>query len=122
MACVITNDGQMIYNLNGFLDLVNKQFGIDRLDFAALMEEYTIKPQEHPELQKMYDDIIEDNKSYTDGLLGDDFYIAGDELRNAQEEIRAEIDNLRSNSRKNNTKADIAKRLENIVANMDYIL
>ena len=122
MAYVITNDGQMIYNLNGFLDLVNKQFGIDRLDFAALMEEYTIKPQEHPELQKMYDDIIEDNRGYTDGLYGDDFYIAGDELRNAQEEIRAEIDALRSNSRKNNTKADIAKRLENIVANMDYIL
>lgn len=122
MACVITNDGQMIYNLNGFLDLVNKQFGIDRLDFAALMEEYTIKPQEYPELQKMYDDIIQDNQNHTDCLYGDDFYIAGDELRNAQEEIRAEIDNLRSKSRKNNTKADIAKRLENIVANMDYIL
>lgn len=122
MAYVITNDCQTIYDLNGFLDLVNKQFGIDRFDFAALMEEYTIKPQEHPELQKMYDDIIEDNRDHTDGLYGDDFYIAGDELRNAQEEIRAEIDNLRSNSRKNNTKADIAKRLENIVANMDYIL
>lgn len=121
-VAMIDNKPEPVFDLRQLLDMIERDYGLDAQDFANLMEQYTVKPQEYPELQKMYEDIIEDNRNRTDGLHGDDFYIAGDELRNAQEEIRAEIDNLRSKSRKNNTKEDIARRLENIVSNMDYIL
>lgn len=118
----VDNKMEPVFDLRQLLDMIERDYGLEAQDFANLMEQYAINPQEYPELQKMYDDIVEDNRSRTDGLHGDDFYIAGEELQNAQEEIRAEIDNLRSKSRKNNTKEDIARRLEHIVANMDYIL
>lgn len=118
----VDNKMEPVFDLRQLLDMIERDYGLEAQDFANLMEQYAINPQEYPELQKMYDDIVEDNRSRTDGLHGDDFYIAGEELQNAQEEIRAEIDNLRSKSRKNNTKEDIACRLEHIVANMDYIL
>lgn len=119
---MVDNKPEPVFDLRQLLDMIERDYGLDVQDFANLMEQYAINPQEYPELQKMYDNIVEDNRSHTDGLHGDDFYIAGEELQNAQEEIRAEIDNLRSKSRKNNTKEDIARRLEHIVANMDYIL
>lgn len=118
----VDNKMEPVFDLRQLLDMIERDYGLDVQDFANLMEQYAVNPQEYPELQKMYDDIVEDNRNHTDGLHGDDFYIAGEELQNAQEEIRAEIDNLRSKSRKNNTKEDIACRLEHIVANMDYIL
>lgn len=121
-VAMIDNKPEPVFDLRQLLDMIERDYGLDTQDFANLMEQYTIKPQEYPELQKIYDDIIEDNRNHTDGLHGDDFYIACEEIRNTQEEIRAEIDALRSNSRKGNTKADIARRLENIVSNMDGIL
>lgn len=118
----VDNKPEPVFDLRQLLDMIERDYGLEVQDFANLMEQYATNPQEYPELQKMYDDIVEDNRNRADGLHGDDFYIAGEELQNAQEEIRAEIDNLRSKSRKNNTKEDIARRLEHIVANMDYIL
>ena len=62
-------------------------------------------------------------KSNEDGIWGDDYYRAEEELRKTQDELRDEIvASLRSKSRKGNTKEDIAKRLEAIISNMDYIL
>lgn len=122
----VGEDNKPIYNFDDFLRLIDDEFGISKFDLAELMlDTFTGNIEQYPEFSKVVDDIVKSHEEYLhsgDGLYGDAFYIAGDELRNAQEEIRAEIDNLRSNSRKNNTKADIAKRLENIVANMDYIL
>lgn len=49
--------------------------------------------------------------SCADGVIGDDYYIFIEEIDCAIQEVRDEIDNLNSSRRKDNTKADIAKRL-----------
>lgn len=58
-----------------------------------------------------------------DGLLGDAFYKYQDALRNEIEDLRNDIyKSLLSSSRKNNTKADIARRLKNIIDNLDNLI
>lgn len=122
----VGKDNKLIYNFDDFLCLIDSELGISKSDLAELMlDTFTGNTEQYPEFSRVVEDIVKSHEEYLhsgDGLYGDAFYIAGDELRNAQEEIRAEIDNLRSKSRKGNTKEDIAKRLENIVSNMDYIL
>ena len=53
-----------------------------------------------------------------DGVTGDDYYIFVEQIDNAIQEVRDEIAALRSNSRKGNTKAEIANRLEIIMDNL----
>lgn len=65
---------------------------------------------------------IEDKKTRGDGIFGDDYYEVIEAIHSECEDLKAEIDNLRSNSRKNNTKLDIARRLEAIYANLWDIL
>lgn len=123
---LVGEDNKLICNFRDFLLLINSEFGISESDLAELMlGSFTGNIQQYPEFSMVVEDIVKSHEEYLrsgDGLYGDAYYIAMEDLQNAQEEIRAEIDNLRSKSRKNNTKADIAKRLENIVSNMDYIL
>lgn len=54
-----------------------------------------------------------------EGLLGDDLSEVMTAFGNEINDLRAEIANLRSNKRKNNTKADIAERIDNIVSNLE---
>lgn len=73
---------------------------------------------------EIYDDILEDVSSGVTKLNCD--AMVGDTLYNYQWAIKSEIDDLYediynsllSNSRKNNTKADIAKRLKTYVDNL----
>lgn len=122
----VGKDNKPIYNFDDFLCLIDSELGISKSDLAELMlDTFTGNIERYPEFCKVEDDIIKSHKERLcdmDGLYGDCFYQACEELQNAQDGIRAEIDNLRSNSRKNNTKADIAKRLENIVLDMNYII
>lgn len=59
-----------------------------------------------------------EDKMPVDGLVGDDYYIAIDAIHSECQDLQSEIDALRSNRRKNNTKLDIARRLEAIYANL----
>ena len=116
-----SNNTDIILNLRDFLEIINRDYQIDTQDFVKLMLDAAENYNQYPELQDLFDNVQGMMNEHVDMLAGDNLYNAEYELRNIQEEIRAEIDALRSTSRKNNTKADIARRLENIVSNMDYI-
>ena len=116
-----SNDMDIILNLRDFLEIINRDYQIDTQDFVKLMLDAAENYPQYPELRDLFDNVQGMMNEHVDMLASDDLYNAEYELRNIQEEIRAEIDALRSTSRKNNTKADIARRLENIVSNMDYI-
>ena len=78
--------------------------------------------------EEIYDDILEDHSSGVTQLNCD--ALIGDNLSNYQWAIKSEVDDiyndiyesLLSNSRKNNTKADIAKRLKNYIDNLYDII
>lgn len=77
---------------------------------------------------EIYDDILEDVSSGVTQLNCD--ALVGDTLANYQWAIKSEVDDiyndiyesLLSNSRKGNTKADIAKRLKNYIDNLYDII
>lgn len=54
-----------------------------------------------------------------EGLLGDDLYAVMTAFNNEIGDLRDEVANLRSSKRKNNTKADIANRIEDIASNLE---
>lgn len=124
-VAIVNNKPEMVLDYHQFLDMIQRDYQLDAQDVASLIQDAVEHYNQHPELEAVCETAVEiftDNAKNSDGIFGDAFYIAEEHIQNTQEEIRAEIENLRSTSRKGNTKEDIAKRLENIVSNMDGIL
>lgn len=124
-VAIVNNKSEMVLDYHQLLDMIQRDYQLDAQDVASLIQDAVEHYNQHPELEAVCETAVEiftDNAKNSDGIFGDAFYIAEEQIQNAQEEIRAEIENLRSTSRKGNTKEDIAKRLENIVSNMDGIL
>lgn len=124
-VAMVNNKPEMVLDYHQLLDMIQRDYQLDAQDVASLIEDAIEHYNQHPELEAVCETAVEiftDNAKNSDGIFGDAFYIAEEQIQNAQEEIRAEIDALRSKSRKGNTKEDIARRLENIVSNMDGIL
>lgn len=99
------NDGEPlnIVNVNG------KDYWIDRpCDFYEMLSDIGISEVDaNSYLSREYREELEN----VDGVTGDDYYIFIEQIDNAIQEVRDEIDNLNSTRRKDNTKADIARRL-----------
>lgn len=124
-VAMVNNKSEMVLDYRQFLNMIQRDYQLDAQDVASLIEDAVEHYKQHPELETVFEtaaEIFTDNAKNSDGIFGDAFYIAEEQIQNAQEEIQAEIENLRSTRRKGNTKEDIAKRLENIVSNMDGIL
>lgn len=124
-VAMVNNKSEMVLDYHQFLNMIQQDYQLDAQDVASLIEDAVEHYKQHPELETVFEtaaEIFTDNAKNSDGIFGDAFYIAEEQIQNAQEEIQAEIENLRSTRRKGNTKEDIAKRLENIVSNMDGIL
>ena len=106
------NDGEPlnIVNVNG------KDYWIDRpCDFYEMLSDIGIDEADaNSYLSREYREELE----HVDGVTGDDYYIFVEQIDNAIQEVRDEIAALRSNSRKGNTKAEIARRLEIIMDNL----
>lgn len=106
------NDGEPlnIVNVNG------KDYWIDRpCDFYEMLSDIGINEADaNSYLSREYREELEN----VDGVTGDDYYIFVEQIDNAYQEVRDEIAALRSNSRKGNTKAEIARRLEIIMDNL----
>ena len=130
---ICCNNGAVITNGNDFLEQVQKTLGITMDDFVnginMLIEEHGFASRtsglEDPVAHMFYDIYDDGSEYYTssqDGIYGDDFCIAGEALRDAQEEIRQVANCLMERSRKGNTRADLAVQLNNIASNMDGIL
>ena len=126
VIAVRNNKPEAIMDYDQFREMVERDYQLDKLDLASLIEDAILHYTQYPELTPCLDEIVEqldeDEIKSHDGIYGDDYYRAAEEIREAQEEIRNEIEALQSNSRKGNTKADIARRLDVIVSNMNYIL
>lgn len=118
----VDNKCEVVLDFRQLLEMIERDYQLDAMDVANLVSDAIRKYDEYPEFESCFEQAETIKYNTQDGIWGDAYCIAGEEIQNAQEEIRAEIDNLRSSSRKNNTKADIARRLENIVSNMDGIL
>lgn len=125
-VAVVNNKSDVVFDFRQLLEMIQRDYQLDTQDVVSLLNDAAKNYTQYPELEPIFDTLSETKNNiiqqYNDGIWGDAWLIAQEEIQNAQEEIRAEIDNLRSKSRKNNTKEDIARRLENIVSNMDGIL
>lgn len=124
-VAMVNNKPEMVLDYHQLLDMIQRDYQLDAQDVASLIEDAIEHYNQHPELEAVCETAVEiftPNAKNSDGIFGDAFYIAEEQIQNAQEEIRAEIDALHSKSRKGNTKEDIARRLENIVSNMNGIL
>lgn len=125
-VAVVNNKSDVVFDFRQLLEMIQRDYQLDTQDVVSLLNDAAKNYNQYPELEPIFDTLSETKNSiiqqYNDGIWGDSWLIAQEEIQNAQEEICAEIDNLRSKSRKNNTKEDIARRLENIVSNMDGIL
>lgn len=124
-VAMVNNKPETVLGYHQLLDMIQRDYQLDAQDVASLIQDAIEHYNQHPELEAVCETAVEiftDNAKNSDGIFGDAFYTACEEIQNAQEEIRAEIDALRSKSRKGNTKDDIARRLENIVSNMNGIL
>lgn len=131
---IVGKDGKVITDGREFIEYIEDGCGFDADDviegIIMLMIEHGFdSPESHrsDRFARMFYDIAESRndeyKDNSDGIYGDAYYQAEEELQNIQSELRNEIvASLRSKSRKGNTKEDIARRLENIISNMDYIL
>lgn len=126
VIAVRNNKPEAIMDYDQFCEMVERDYQLDKQDLASLIEDAILHYTQYPELISCLDTIIEqfdeDEIKSHDGIYGDDYYRAVEEIQEAQEEIRNEIEALQSNSRKGNTKADIARRLDTIVSNMNHIL
>lgn len=131
---IVGKDGKVIADGREFIEYIEDGCGFDADDVVEgiimlMIERGFDSPESHSSdrFARMFYDIAESRKDYykdhSDGIYGDAYYQAEEELQNIQSELRNEIvASLRSKSRKGNTKEDIARRLENIISNMDYIL
>lgn len=106
------NDGEPlnIVSVNG------KDYWIDRpCDFYEMLSDIGINEADaNSYLSREYREELEN----VDGVTGDDYYIFVEQIDNAIQEVRDEIEALKSNKRKGNTKAEIARRLEIIMDNL----
>lgn len=128
IAIAVSNGGtKPVLDLNEFLDMVARDYQLDASDVANLITEASTNPNRFPAeirncFENVADNVTANDRNNSDGVWGDDYYVAKEQIENAQEEIRDEIDALRSSKRKGNTKEDIARRLDCIVSNMNGIL
>lgn len=109
-----------------------KQFAHDVTTFHEYLEslgfDITMEQLKNMFYEEIYDDILEDLSSGVTQLNCD--ALVGDALANYQWAIKSEVDDisndiyesLLSNSRKGNTKADIARRLKNYIDNLYDII
>ena len=110
------SDVNFIYDLQDFVEFL-EQHDISKEDLVGFIVEGLNK-----EVPWLADGIFGHDgfcvRGRADGIWGDDWYEYLREVRELADEVDVEVKNLHSNSRKNNTKADIARRLSNVVANL----
>lgn len=124
IAVAMVNDKpKQVLDLRDLLDMLQRDYQLSTADVMDIFVDAIVNENDFPEISAVIDAACDSERAKNyDGVIGDDFYEACRGVHDAQEEIRCEIENLRSNKRKGNTKDDIARRLEVIVSNMDYIM
>lgn len=121
-VAMISGKPEPVFDFHQLLEMIERDYQLDAEDVASLISEAVNNYNQYPEFESCFEAFGVNKHKTQDGIWGDTYYTACEEIQNTQEEIRAEIDALRSKSRRGNTKEDIARRLENIVSNMNGIL
>lgn len=122
---IYCNDGSVIYNGQMFLDAVKNALGIDTDDFIngidMLLTDYGYYAPDgngtHP-IGEMFYGIVEDYEIKSDGVYGDDYYIMLESLTDLSNELDTIKSSLLDRSRKGNTRADIAKKVDAVASNL----
>lgn len=124
IAVAMVNDKpKQVLDLRDLMDMLQRDYQLSTADVMDIFVDAIVNENDFPEIGAVIDAACDSERAKNyDGVVGDDFYEACRGIDNAREEIRNEIENLRSNKRKGNTKEDIARRLEAVVSNMGYIL
>lgn len=124
IAVAMVNDKpKQVLDLRDLLDMLQRDYQLSTADVIDIFVDAIVNENDFPEIGAVIDAACGAGRAKNyDGVIGDDFYEACRGIDDAREEIRNEIENLRSNKRKDNTKEDIARRLEAVVSNMGYIL
>lgn len=124
IAVAMVNDKpKQVLDLRDLLDMLQRDYQLSTADVMDVFVDAIVNENDFPEIGAVIDAVCGSGRAKNyDGVIGDDFYEACRGINDAREEIRNEIENLRSNKRKGNTKEDIARRLEAVVSNMGYIL
>lgn len=104
------NIDQTRFDLDDYNDVIDFLFslGIDRYDVNRIVN-------------TVFVETFNSRTTAIEGLIGDDLYAMQEAALYEISEIQNEIGNLTSNARKNNTKADIARRLQINVDNLAHI-
>lgn len=121
---LVTNDGTMLYDVRSTLDYLDKQ-GMTFDDVAQFVREFVDLYKYHDKFEDTYEymkndmlDSLGDKRVIT----GIDLDYAGEHFSNFAYEIREVADDLEKPSRKGNTRADLAKRLNDILDEYDGAL
>jgi len=95
----------------------DKFYNIDtERDFDACLKENGFDPAEIKNYAISFH--VSNRACCVEGLLGDDWAEVSHAIQQECDDLRNEVDNLESRSRKGNTRADIAKRLSTILENI----
>lgn len=115
-----------VLDFHQLLEMIERDYQLDIQDVMNLLNDAAENYTQHPELEPIFDTFSATKNNliqqHEDGVWGDSWLMAKEELQDCWEAIEAEINALESNSRKGNTKADIARRLRTVVANLQEIL
>lgn len=121
---LVTNDGTILYDVRSTLDYLDKQ-GMTFDDVAQFVREFVDLYKYHDKFEDTYEymkndmlDSLGDKRVIT----GIDLDYAGEHFSNFAYEIREVADDLEKPSRKGNTRADLAKRLNDILEEYDGAL
>lgn len=122
----VDNKCEAVLDLRQLLEMIERDYQLDTQDVMNLLNDAAENYTQYPELEQIFDTLSETKngliQQHEDGVWGDSWLMAQEELQDCWEAIEAEINALESNSRKGNTKADIARRLRTVVANLQEIL
>ena len=125
-VAMINNKPETVLDYRQLLDMIQRDYQLDAQDVMKLLNDAAENYTQYPELEQFFDTLAATNNNliqqHEDGIWGDSWLMAQEELQDCWEAIEAEITALESNSRKGNTKIDIARRLRAVVANLQEIL
>lgn len=125
-VAMVNNKPETVLDLRQLLDMIHRDYQLDAQDVMNLLNDAAENYTQYPEIEQLFDTLAATNNNliqqHEDGIWGDSWLMAQEELQDCWEAIEAEINALESNSRKGNTKADIARRLRTVVANLQEIL
>lgn len=109
------------------INVSGKEFFVDNRDsFMDVMEHFGISEEDvmnYVLTDTMKEELVAGHScACKDGIYGDDFYTMCEDMYDCLHEFKEVAISLRSTSRKCNTRADLANRLDTICSNFEHYI